>query len=167
MNPNGFLVARPKGASSYGNRCIADYWVAFQALPRCILFTPTPFPGDSAVSGDYLERAETEEVSCVNIFSRAISMIFHATHKHDHHSCPAHDAEKKANFMKAIQSADEIGVKVHGFYADVPGHTIFMILETDAVEKIVQFFDPIVDMGDTDIRPVVDPMAAIRLLKDK
>ena len=94
-------------------------------------------------------------------------MIFHATHKHNYQTCPAHNADVKAQFMGALQSAEEKGVKVHGMYVDVPGHTVFMILETDAVEKLVAFFDPIVDLGDTDIRPVTAPINAVSILQDK
>lgn len=90
-------------------------------------------------------------------------MLFHATHRHNHHSCVAHDPEGKAKFAQVFQGAEDAGVKLVGVYADPPGHTIYMILETDAAENLVKFFDPIVDMGDTEIRPVVDPLAAIKI----
>jgi len=32
------------------------------------------------------------------------------------------------------------------------------------VESLIKFFEPIIDMGQTDIRPVVGPMAAIKIL---
>jgi hypothetical protein len=80
-------------------------------------------------------------------------MLFHATH--------AHDENKKAKMMTAIQAAGEIGINVHGIYVDPPGHVFYLILEADSMEQIVQFFDPILELGDTDIHPVMSMQAAL------
>jgi hypothetical protein len=94
-------------------------------------------------------------------------MLFHVTHKHDHHSCIAHDAEGKAKLAKALKGAESAGVTLHGVYTDAPGHAIYFIIETDHAENLVKFFEPIIDMGDTDIRPVLDPMAVLNILNDE
>ena len=80
-------------------------------------------------------------------------MLFHATH--------AHDENKKAKMMTAIQAAGEIGINVHGIYVNPPGHVFYLILEADSMEQIVQFFDPILELGDTDIHPVMSMQAAL------
>ncbi len=85
-------------------------------------------------------------------------MLFHATHRHTHATCPAHMPEKRALFAKALNSANDIGVKIIGSYADAPGHTLYFIIEAETALQIAQFFDPILDLGDTDIRPVTDAM---------
>ena len=84
-------------------------------------------------------------------------MLFHATH--------AHDENKKAKMMTAIQAAGEIGINVHGIYVDPPGHVFYLILEADSMEQIVRFFDPILELGDTDIHPVMSMQAALDALK--
>ncbi|MHA2031418.1 MAG: DUF3303 domain-containing protein [Candidatus Kariarchaeaceae archaeon] len=89
-------------------------------------------------------------------------MLFHATHRHTHATCPSHNPEKRALYNKALNSASELGIKVIGSYADAPGHTAYLILEADTALQIAQFFDPILELGDAEIRPVTD---TIELLK--
>ena len=81
-------------------------------------------------------------------------MLFHAIHRHTHETCSAHKPENRALFAKAFASANDIGVKIIGSYADAPGHTLFMIIEADTALQIAKFFDPILDLGDTEIKPV-------------
>ncbi len=88
-------------------------------------------------------------------------MLFHATHTHSYQTCHAHNENKKAKMMTAIQAAGEIGINVHGIYVDPPGHVFHLILEADYMEQIVQFFDPILELGDTDIHPVMRMQAAL------
>ena len=86
-------------------------------------------------------------------------MLFHATHRHTHETCSAHKPENRALFAKAIASANDIGVKIIGSYIDGPGHTLYLIIEADTTLQIAQFFDPILDLGDAEIKPVADAMA--------
>ena len=91
-------------------------------------------------------------------------MLFHATHKHSYQTCHAHDDKRKAKMMESLQSADGLGIKVHGVYVDAPGHVFFFILEADEMEQIVKFFDPMFELGDANIRPIMsmqDALAAI------
>ena len=46
-------------------------------------------------------------------------MLFHATH--------AHDENKKAKMLTAIQAAGEIDINVHGIYVDPTGHVFYLI----------------------------------------
>jgi len=78
----------------------------------------------------------------------------------------AHNEKNKTKFSQTISNADELGVKVHGVYADPPGHQIFMIVETNTMEKIVKFLDPIIDFGDYDIRPVLNFSTAVESLSN-
>jgi hypothetical protein len=94
-------------------------------------------------------------------------MLFHATHRHNHETCSAHKPENQAQFAKAIASADELGVKVIGSYVDAPGHAVFMIIEADSALQIAKFFDPILELGDTEIRPVADALALLEQLKQQ
>ncbi|MAM49315.1 MAG: DUF3303 domain-containing protein [Gammaproteobacteria bacterium] len=78
----------------------------------------------------------------------------------------AHDGKAKTNFSQTISNAEESGVKVHGIYADPPGHQIFMVVETDTMEQLVKFLDPIIDLGDYEVRPVLNFSTAIASLSN-
>ena len=78
----------------------------------------------------------------------------------------AHDEAGKTKFSQTIATAEESGVKVHGVYADPPGHQIFMVVETDTMEQLVKFLDPILDFGDYDIRPVLNFSTAMANLSN-
>ena len=94
-------------------------------------------------------------------------MLFHATHTHSYQTCHAHDEARKAKIMEAVKSADESGLKIHSIHVDPPGHVGFFLLEADTMEQIVQFFDPMLELGDTDIRPVMSMQAALDALKQE
>ena len=92
-------------------------------------------------------------------------MLFHATHTHSYHTCHAHDEARKVKIMEAVKSTEESGLKIHSIHVDPPGHVGFFLLEADTMEQIVQFFDPMLELGDTDIRPVMSMQAALDALK--
>ena len=92
-------------------------------------------------------------------------MLFHATHTHSYQTCHAHDEARKAKKMEAVKSTEESGLKIHSIHVDPPGHVGFFLLEADTMEQIVQFFDPMLELGDTDIRPVMSMQAALDALK--
>jgi len=94
-------------------------------------------------------------------------MLFHATHTHSYQTCHAHDEARKAKIMEAVKSADESGLKIHSIHVDPPGHVGYFLLEADTMEQIVQFFDPMLELGDTDIRPVMSMQAALDALKQE
>ena len=92
-------------------------------------------------------------------------MLFHATHTHRYQTCHAHDEDRKAKVVEAVQVSEEIGIKIHGIYVDPPGHSAYFVLEADTMEQVVQFFDPMLELGDTDIHPVMSMQAALDALK--
>jgi hypothetical protein len=51
-------------------------------------------------------------------------------------------------------------------YVDAPGHVGYFILEADTMEQIVQFFDPLLELGDTDIKPVISMDSALAIMKE-
>jgi hypothetical protein len=93
-------------------------------------------------------------------------MLFHVTHTHGYDTCMAHDEKGKTKLSQTISNAVESGVKVNGVYADPPGHQIFMVVETDTMEQLVKFLDPIIDFGDYEIRPVLNLVTAIENLSN-
>lgn len=90
-------------------------------------------------------------------------MLFHVTHTHTGESCPAHNPELiRTTFGKMLSSAEKIGVNVIGRYVDAPAHTVYFILEADSVEKLADFFEPALNIGHAEIRPVEDGLAAVK-----
>ena len=90
-------------------------------------------------------------------------MLFHVTHTHTWESCPAHNPELiKSTFGRMLSSAEKIGVNVIGRYVDAPAHTVYFILEADSVEKLADFFEPALNIGHAEIRPVEDGLAAVK-----
>ena len=92
-------------------------------------------------------------------------MLFHATHKHSYQTCHAHDEVKKAKVMEALKGAADIGIKVQGVYVDPPGHAFYFVFEADTMEQIIEFFDPMYELGDATIRPVTSMEAALAAIK--
>ena len=93
-------------------------------------------------------------------------MLFHATHTHSYQTCHAHDEKRKAKVMEAVQSAGEIGINIIGIFVAPPGHVGYFVLEAESMEQIVQFFDPMLELGDTDIHPVMSMQDALDALKN-
>ena len=93
-------------------------------------------------------------------------MLFHITHTHGYETCMAYDEARKTKFSQTISNAEKSEIKVHGVYADPPGHQIFMVVETEAMEQLVKFLDPIIDFGDYDIRPGLNFSTAIANLSN-
>ncbi len=90
-------------------------------------------------------------------------MLFHITHVHTPETCPYHNPEKaRATFGKALSSAEQLGVKLIGVWADAPAHTIYMVVETDSAQKIEEFLAPALEIGYAETRVVAD---ALTLLK--
>ena len=92
-------------------------------------------------------------------------MLFHVTHTHSYQTCHGHDEAKKEKMAQAFNSADEIGIKIIGMYVDPPGHKFYFVMEAETMEQIVRFFDPMLELGDADIHPVMDFQSALAVLK--
>ena len=93
-------------------------------------------------------------------------MLFHVTHTHGYETCMAHDEKSKEKFAQTMSNAENCNVTVHGVYADPPGHQIFIVVESETMEQLVKFLDPVIDLGDYDIRPVLNFEAAIKTLSN-
>jgi len=93
-------------------------------------------------------------------------MLFHVTHTHTYQTCMGHDNERKTKFLETVSAGDLLNVKVHGVYADPPGHQIFMVLETDTMEQLVKFLNPIIDFGNYNIRPILNFETAVKSLSN-
>jgi len=91
-------------------------------------------------------------------------MLFHCTHSHTPETCPADDPERLGQtfgkVMAAVAGAAS-GVSLVGSYLDAPAHRLFFVVETDSAEKIQELFAPLLGIGYTEIRPVVEVRQAM------
>ena len=94
------------------------------------------------------------------------TMLFHVTHVHSYQTCPSHDPDVKASVAEAFKTAADKGVKLLMATVDAPGHNLYMLLEANSYEAIMNFFEPLLEIGDADIRPVTDVMAAMNIAQD-
>jgi hypothetical protein len=53
-------------------------------------------------------------------------------------------------------------VNLVGLYSDVPGHTLYAIVDTDRAEKLEAIFDSDLEIGHAEVRPVTDGLATFR-----
>jgi hypothetical protein len=90
-------------------------------------------------------------------------MLFHIIHVHTAETCPYGDQERtKATFGRTMSSAEHLGVKLVGAWVDAPAHTVYLIVETDSVQKIEEFLAPVLKLGIADIRAVSDAAATLK-----
>lgn len=83
-------------------------------------------------------------------------MLFHITHTHRAENCSAHKPQRQANFGKVMSGADDVGVTIHGAYADAPGHAVYIVAEAGDALDIARLLDPVLEYGHYEVRPVVD-----------
>ena len=82
-------------------------------------------------------------------------MLFMVKLTHDYTTCQAHHPKKFPLFRETLAKVSDHGIKVHGSYSNRLEHTSFMILEADTFEQLDAAFDPILEMGNFDVTPVV------------
>ena len=113
-----------------------------------------------------VEKKKVEKIGSLKKSEGDTTMLFHVTHVHSYQTCPAHNPDVKASVAEAIKTAADKGVKLLMTTVDAPGHNLYMLLEADSYEAIMNFFEPLLEIGDADIRPVMDVMAAMNIAQD-
>ena len=84
-------------------------------------------------------------------------MLFHVKHTHSWEACPYHDPERaRSTFGKAIAEVGDHGGELVGAYVDGPAHTTFLLINATEASQIESALAPIIDLGWTETRPVVD-----------
>ncbi len=90
-------------------------------------------------------------------------MLFHITHVHTPETCPYHNPEKaRETFGKMMSSTEQLGVKLVGAWVDAPAHTVYLVVETDSVQKIEELLVPGFEMGHAETRAVSDAAAVLK-----
>ncbi len=90
-------------------------------------------------------------------------MLFHITHVHTPETCPYHNPEKaRETFGKIMSNAEQLGVKLVGAWVDAPAHTVYLVVETDSVQKIEELLAPGFEMGHAETRAVSDAAAVFK-----
>ncbi len=90
-------------------------------------------------------------------------MLFHITHTHPPELCPARDPKLvRMTWGKALKSVKEVGIELKAAYGDTPAHTLYLIVESDTVEKIEKFLFPVFSIGTAKVSPVTDAMETVK-----
>ena len=90
-------------------------------------------------------------------------MLFHITHVHTPETCPYQNPEKtRDTFGKMMSSVEQLGVKLVGAWVDAPAHTVYIVVETDSVEKIEELLAPVFKIGRAETRVVSDAAAVLK-----
>ena len=76
-------------------------------------------------------------------------MLFHITQAHDPGTCPQQDGLPPEILFDQVPD-----VKVHHSVADVPGHKLFFLVETDSYDALQAFLEPGRTRCTTHIAPV-------------
>ncbi len=90
-------------------------------------------------------------------------MLFHITHVHTPETCPYRNPEKtRETFGKMMSSVEQLGVKLVGAWVDAPAHTVYVVVETDSVQKIEELLAPVFKIGYAETRAVSDAAAVLK-----
>lgn len=93
-------------------------------------------------------------------------MLFHITATHAPTNCSAHKPERQAAFGQVMQTAADHGVTLKGVFADAPGHTVYILAETDKALALAQLLDPVLEYGQYEIRPIADARELMASLEE-
>jgi hypothetical protein len=63
-----------------------------------------------------------------------------------------------------MAKAKDLGITIHAAYVCAPAHTVFYVVETEGMENIHKWFDPMLEYGTATFHPVLDLAAAQKLL---
>ena len=82
-------------------------------------------------------------------------MLFHIKQSHAPADCPYEKGGSKSLFDESAP-----GIKLHGYWLAFPGHTTFLVVETDDVASLQRFLRPGHKVCVAEITPVSDVPAA-------
>lgn len=55
-----------------------------------------------------------------------------------------------------MQTAEKHGVTLKRVFADAPGHTDYILAETESALAMARLLDPVLEYGHYEIRPITD-----------
>lgn len=61
-----------------------------------------------------------------------------------------------------ISNAEQLGVKLVGAWVDAPAHTVFLVVDSDSVQKIEELLAPVFKIGHAETRPISDTAAVLQ-----
>ena len=82
-------------------------------------------------------------------------MLFMVTHTHDYQTCGAHQPEISGKLRELTKNKPENKIKIVSAYGNRLVHKIFMVIEADSMEDIDAHFDPVLEIGNYDIVPIM------------
>ena len=82
-------------------------------------------------------------------------MLFIVKSTHDYSTCQTHHPEKGPLFSETLANLGHHGVKVHAQYSNRLEHVLFIVCEAETLEQLDAAFDPILEMGNFEVTPVM------------
>jgi hypothetical protein len=92
-------------------------------------------------------------------------MLVHMKHVHTWNNCPAHSPEKIALLKKVLDTAGEKGVRLLSATVDAPAHTFFFLLESDSMENVTRWWEPLLEWGQGEVDPVTELKATGEMME--
>ena len=80
-------------------------------------------------------------------------MLFHVTLDHTPEDCPI-VRTGASDVPEMLARADETGVKVISALGARPQHCVYLVLETDGINKLNDFLEPVLSWVKCEITPV-------------
>jgi hypothetical protein len=82
-------------------------------------------------------------------------MLFMVTHTHDYKTCSAHQPEISGKLKELSKNKEGNKIKIINAYGNRLVHKIFMIIEAENMEDIDFHFDPVLELGNYEIIPIM------------
>ena len=82
-------------------------------------------------------------------------MLFMVTHTHDYQTCGTHIPEISGILRELTKNKPENRIQIVSAYGNRLVHKLFMVIEADSMEDIDAHFDPVLEIGNYDIVPIM------------
>ena len=83
-------------------------------------------------------------------------MLFMVIHTHDYKTCGAHIPEVSGALKELTKNKDGNKIRIVAAYGNRLEHKLFIIIEADRMEDIDAHFDPVLEIGNYDITPMME-----------
>jgi hypothetical protein len=83
-------------------------------------------------------------------------MLFMIQATHDYSTCQTHHPTKGPLYKETLANLGDHGLKVHHVYGNRMEHKQFIICEADTMEQLDAAFDPILELGQYTVTPVIE-----------
>ena len=87
-------------------------------------------------------------------------MYFIVQHRHDYSTCHAHNPVSIQAMGDIVTSAAKHNITIHGHFGNRLEHTNYYIIEAISMEDVDALFEPVLELGDWEITPVIKKLTS-------